>query len=191
MGFYTVLQIFPHPSVCQLWAQWAEGLGLCHFCSLALNTKHAKWHGCPGAAWIHSVDGWEGAREKRGNNAGRGLFPRWKKLHQLHDSKRRSRSKHSPRVLVSVLVYFTELSSNISIIGHFVLANSALNNTLHHLIFFTITVRTTEYFIQLMHCSLCHWLHCPCCWTLRLFSTSAVIEDVTVKSSTLLVNYLT
>lgn len=72
----------------------------------------------------------------------------------------------------------------------FCLANSILNNTLHCLIFFIITVRAAEYFIQLKHCNLCHGLRCPCCWTCRLFSISAVIKDAAVKRSTFLVNYL-
>lgn len=46
-------------------------------------------------------------------------------------------------------------------------------------------------FYRLMYCDLCRCFYRPCCWTFRMLSISAVnLEAATVKSSTLLVNYL-
>lgn len=72
-------------------------------------------------------------------------------------------------------------NQSIYIIGHFVLLNCVLINSLHCLTFFIIIiVRTIEYSIQLKYCNLLHCLHCPY-WTSRLFSTFAILENATIK----------
>ena len=163
-----------------------RGIGLPHWI-LVLNTKNGKWHGCPGAAGIHSMNGRRN-NGKEGTRREHGVCGCWKKLHESFMIGREGAGANtiflcSLIVLVYILAYFTELQSNICIIGHLVLPNSILNSTLHWLIFFIIIVRTAQHFIQLMYRNLRHCLHCPCCWTFRLFSISAITENATGRSS--------
>lgn len=90
-----------------------RGIGLPHYWILVLNTKNGKWHGCPGAAGIHSMNG-RRSNGKEGTRREHGVCGCWKKLHESFMIGREGAGANtiflcSLIVLVYILAYFTEL----------------------------------------------------------------------------------
>lgn len=194
MAFSTVLQLFPHPSVCKLWAPWAEGM----VSSLLYPRREYKTCWVTWASWSSMNPLSE--RVRRSKEKERQPWG-WRVVSVLKETSPASWVQEQeqtqplflccPRVLVSPLGYLTELKIKHLRNRTFCFTKRCfeqhlrLSHVLHNY------CESCRIFYRLMYCDVCHCFYRPCCWTFRMLSISAVnLEAATVKSSTLLVNYL-